>query len=78
MSWSSERLRKFCRIIKIRLNSPRNVTTLDCSCTVSCRVGILVAMRVLHAPIDKKGCINADYVPDDLAITGEFPGGCAV
>jgi hypothetical protein len=33
---------------------------------------MLVAMRVLHAPVDKRGCINPDDVPDDLAIAGEF------
>lgn len=39
---------------------------------------MLVAMRVLHAPIDKRGYLNVnpddvpDDVPDDLAIAGEF------
>ena len=31
-----------------------------------------MTLRVLHAPIDKKGYMKLDDVPDDLAIAGEF------
>jgi hypothetical protein len=33
---------------------------------------MMAVMRVMHAPVDKRGCINPDDVPDDLAIAGEF------
>lgn len=35
---------------------------------------MLVAMRVLHAPIGERGYLNVnpDGVPDDLAIAGEI------